>query len=76
MSLGIPFATRGRAPGSGVLRHCIAAVKSRSGAPDVSRSATSLEAKWEKTAKNPATFTTKEPPRHLADTRSIAGTNR
>ena len=59
---GIPFATRGRAPGSGVLRHCIAAVMSRSGAPDVSRSATSLAAKWEKTAKNPATFTTKEPP--------------
>ena len=55
------FATLPRAPSATALRHAIAAIMRRGGAPEASRNAASLAAKWEKARKNPASFTEREP---------------
>ena len=56
----ISFSVLGRAPSSAVLRHAISAIMRRCGNPDTSRNAASLQTKWDKLKKNPATFTEKE----------------
>ena len=55
------FATLPRAPSATALKHAISAIMRRGGAPDGSRNATSLAAKWEKARRNPASFVEKEP---------------
>jgi len=51
-----------KAPSSAALRYAIASIMRRCGAPDVSRGATSLAAKWERIRSTPTSYTTKEAP--------------
>ena len=59
---GVPFETEPRAPSATVLRHAIAAIIGRSGAPDAARSAASLAAKWERLKTNTGDFSPKPAP--------------
>ena len=58
----VEFRQLPKAPSSLALRHAIASIMRRCGAPDVSRGATSLGAKWERFRNAPATYATKEAP--------------
>ena len=59
---GVPFATAPQAPGGAALRHAIAGIMGRCGAPEVARSAASLAAKWERINSNEADFQPKLAP--------------
>ena len=58
----ISFDRLPKAPSSAALRHAIACIMRRCGAPDVSRGATSLAAKWERIRSTPTAFASKEVP--------------
>ena len=58
----VPFSQLPKAPSSATLRHAIACIMRRCGAPDVSRGAQSLTAKWERFRNTPTSFATREAP--------------
>ena len=62
MRPGVPFETAPQAPNAVALRHAIAGIMSRCGAPDAARSAASLAAKWEKLKTNSGDFNPKPAP--------------
>ena len=69
---GMPFKMEPTAPGGAALRHVIAGIMGRCGAPDAARSAASLAAKWERLSKKEADFTAKPPPVTWPETRPAA----
>ena len=56
----IAFSVLGRAPSSSALREAVSAIMRRCASTESSRNAASLQAKWDKVKKNPATFMEKE----------------
>ena len=58
----IAFSILGRAPSSAALRYAIAGIMRRCGGPESSRNAASLQSKWDKIKRSPATFVEKEVP--------------